>query len=96
MRSGSLSDRSSNVTFRPCLPRATARAHPAIPAPIMRTSDSLYNFWGFVLSSLLTAMTGMEGCGCLAPGMDVAVVAAVVMEGLDMATTGLKEKEKGN
>jgi hypothetical protein len=29
-------------------------------------------------------MTGMEGCGCLAPGMDVAVVAAVVMEVLDM------------
>lgn len=51
---------------------------------MMRTSDSLNGLLRGVDSSLLTAMTGMEGCRCLAPAMEVAVVAAVAIEVLDM------------
>lgn len=59
----------------------------------MSTSDSLNRLLGVVDSSLLTAMTGMEGCGCFAPGMEVAVVAAVV-EVLDMTvSTGYEGNE---
>jgi hypothetical protein len=62
----------------------------------MSTSDSLNGLFGVVDSSLLTAMTGMEGCGWLAPGMEVAVVAAVV-EVLDMTvSTGHEGKGSKN
>lgn len=40
MRSGSLRLFSSNKTLRPCLPNATAAAHPTMPAPTMTTSAS--------------------------------------------------------
>lgn len=40
MRSGSLRLRSSSITLRPCLPNATAAAHPRIPAPTMTISAS--------------------------------------------------------
>lgn len=50
----------------------------------MRTSDSLNGFLVDVDSSVLTAMTGIEGFRCLAPGIEVAVVAAVAMEVFDM------------
>ena len=45
MRSGSLRERSRSTTRRPCFPRATASAQPAMPAPTIMPSACRSSWW---------------------------------------------------